>query len=560
MNKDVNALRARFNKEWHLLVVRKEDSTIVRPPELFNPKTMDIVFDMNYMPVAEEPNRKTVFSKPAAVAIGPVLNTKPFMCNYRSVNNHLRGLSKRVFHHQHCSSELLKKFANHVKHWCETHYKPLPHIELSHEYLDEHWLNNCPHYTQARKRNFHKYLDEVLQHKGDIFKFMKSNVHRYYEIASFIKREFYPEPKEPRIINARPDPFKAVVAPFIKDIEHGTIYNEHFVKGKTQDEVALRMLGIANLYHKIAETDYSSFEGSYVAEFQRVCELELFRFYLQNNPEIFEIIKFCYYGETKCVLKTSKHMKAHVKFEGSRMSGDMWTSLGNGFSNMMLFTFCAKLTMESKPLEEQLAMSFDYIVEGDDGFFGMNFDIDLSIVKELGFKLKLHETSDMNDLSFCSINLSPEGVPVPDFWRSIEKFGWSFKESIIDHYSDKPNREELKQIRAIGLSCLARSAGVPILQELGAQLIKLTDHIKTDNRYFDQYEMEKYKLNVVDPETKPITDATRMYFSKRFGIPVHRQLELEAFIRKQKTARFQLPLFRPREELCFAGPRNKIFE
>lgn len=501
------------------------------------------------IPLAAEKYNGRNLSLPSAVAIGPIICQDPVIVNYRSVNNHIRGLCKRVCHqnfvefrdndgHPTYNGTLLRSFKKFVQNQIKK-YEPLDFIPFSHEFLDSSWLNSAHSYTLKQKAQFHKLLDSVLE-QTDLPGYIQANQSKFYTVDSFVKREFYAEMKEARVINARPNLFKAVAAPYIKEIEHRVIYNEHFIKGKTPDLVAERMSEIVAKYKYVAETDYSSFEGSFQQEFQRACEYQLFKHMLKNNPIIWSIIKPIYFSRAHAVLKTSGSLNAHASFIGSRMSGDMWTSLANGFTNMMLFLFICKHSCTHREFRNK---EFDYIVEGDDGFFGFNFEADFDLVADLGFKLKLNYANDINDLSFCGIQVGPNNTPVPDFRRTIVKFGWAHDELIIRNYSDHVTSFEKELMRAKAMSLLATSPGNPILQPLALKVIQLTSDIhKPRDRYFDWWDKEIFEVHVRDYHERPITSEMRQYYSSKYNISADDQIRIESIIDSCDTLRFELPL------------------
>lgn len=547
-------------------------------------------------PILREPKDIT---KPAAVAIGPIIRSFPHIVNYRSNNNWLRGVVKRVAHTFTNKNRTMKKFERFVKVWLKQNLTPLKYFEMSHELLDKEWLTDAKHYTLKQKNMYHNLLDKYLQLPVRDYKAL--GYENIYACNSFIKKEFYGELKEPRIINARSDLFKTLVAPYIKMIEHATIYNQHFIKGRTPLERVQRMKEIAERFKFVCESDYSSFEGSFSIQFQRICEKQLFDYMLSNNQEVKEIVDEVYekrvdeqeikrklykkfgtddirdciddddaqafalyesrlrqrYEEPpRNIMISANSRKWHDRClcEGSRMSGDMWTSLANGFSNMMIFLFTMRRTISKS--RQAHPVEYDFIVEGDDGFFAANIPFIAEfeqVVKELGFNIKIVRGIDINDLQFCSTCLGPNTTPVPDFWRLLEKFGWSFDSVIIDNYDEKQTAYERKMLYAKALSLNAESQGIPILQPLSIKIIELTGRFTLKQRIFDYWDTEVLKLDEWTPSSQPITDEMRVFFANRFGIRVDDQIKLEEFINKQTTCRFVIPIDRNHPDAVLEG-------
>lgn len=267
------------------------------------------------------------------------------------------------------------------------------------------------------KEKFHHKFDEVLNAEVPLLKMKECKI--------FIKREVTEEIKEPRIISSRTDHYKAIVAPYIKLIEE-KVYDQHFIKHCNPTEVQKRIKRVLDGFTYYYETDYSSFESSYSPEFIQACEYQLFKHMFRNNQHVWRYMKLAL--DCKNIL-VCPHL--YAKLVGSRMSGEMWTSLGNGFSNMMMIEYMASKLMKQKPF------TYDYLVEGDDGLIGTTSKFDLTIVKKLGFKLTLREGSSINDLSFCGMILGPHERLYCNPERTMIKFGRTMDMRIINRYGTR---------------------------------------------------------------------------------------------------------------------------
>lgn len=475
---------------------------------------------------------------PCAVAIGPIIQNTPSIVNYRSVNNHLRGLSKRLVAPQHFDRDYMRRFKKFVRKYVKTHYQPLDKIVLDHNNLDSLWLDDAHHYTLKQKQRFHDLLDEY------ILKGHNMNKYRYrYECNSFIKRELTTEMKEPRIINSRSDLFKVLIAIYIKEIERIITHdNSHFVKGKLPQEVAQRLKQITDQHGICYETDYSSFEGSFTPEVKRYCEYTLFKHMLKNNPQALAELRPLYELQfvERLHFMTSKHLDYTATFRGSRMSGDMWTSLGNGFTNMMLFLFAIKKLQDNS----SDVLNYDYVFEGDDGFFSLNKDVDIDHfidnARKLGFKLKILKASSFSDVSFCGIKLAPSGLFLPDVISTLTKFGYTSEPFIVRQITKNNTTHHfqyrLKQyIRAKALSLLSLSEGVPILQAIAAKGLQLTEGVQLNPRDFDWWYTEVFNIHNYKPQIRPIREEDRYYFYDKYNIEPVKQRYFESIIENSLT-------------------------
>lgn len=457
-------------------------------------------------------------TKPDLLRFGPQ-STDPCYCVTTSKNNWRRGIIKRCAHAENKTNpKLLIEFYKFV----HGIIKKLPILEGGHDFFElrEDWLLNS-NYSAKRREFLRKSGLKVLN--GEVSK------HRLYQCKSFIKREFYGEMKEPRIINSRSDFFKAVAGPFIHAIEK-LVYDEHFIKHMHPDEVAAKMTDLAQGYDLFYETDYSSFEGSFTLDFQKHVELAMFKHCLANYPEATSLIEGAYstnylhYGDVGC------------SFDGSRMSGDMWTSLANGFSN---YCICKFMMMKSGSYG-------NFLVEGDDGYIACTREIDFTIARDLGFKLKVEPRTNHRDISFCSLHVC-DGRIVPDIRRTLNHFGSSCQLKIANLYqgTSKRSQRRFKQfIKSKALSLLAVGRGIPVLQEISLQLLRLHEGVGIHSQFIDWWERTFFDMSNIKPE--PVTMSVREYVAKEFNIPVDLQYKIETAVRNCDYVCYDISLPAPK--------------
>lgn len=426
----------------------------------------------------------------------------------------MRGIQKRCAHEQNWNADIRQEFYTFVRNKV---IRKLPILEagLDFQELQEEWLMNNK-YTLKRKQKMRDLAAALLSNEKDIKKI--------YHCKSFIKKEFYSELKEPRIINSRCDEFKSLIGPFTHQIEK-LVMTEHFIKHKLPSEVAAKMNEMAKNFPMLYETDYSSFEGSFDRELMNKVELAMIQHVLHNYPRIVSIINKAYNQYNYLRYKVCENNFASCKFEGSRMSGDMWTSLCNGFTNMCLVKFFAE-----KAMEDVGYFDYDFIVEGDDGFIATSYPLRFDLAAELGFKLKCECKHDINDLSFCGI-CEYNGLLVPDIHTIMNKYGYIHTTNIVRGIkAHNTSRKQYKRTRDIihskALSLLAQSAGIPVLQAVAQQQLKLGG--KFVPKYVDWWESEVYNFkDLTQMKAKPISDGMRKFVAIRFGITVEHQKQIE---------------------------------
>lgn len=441
---------------------------------------------------------------------------EPLYFNFSNPMGMVAGFCKRVCHQVTYDYNEMKLFRQFVQRFIHKNYKPLPYLEMNHENLDSIWLEGS-HYNLRQKEAFHEALERFLTIGQD---------KDFYHCKAFMKKEPYGEYKYPRIINSRSDQFKAVVAPLIHLIEERVCVNDHTIKHKEKHQFVDRMQQILNNYGQVYETDYSSFEGSYSKEFMMSCEYQLLSYMLSNNQRVKRVVTHVYKNDNQCFWKGG-----YVRLPGSRMSGEMWTSSMNGFTNRMLFEY----TCWRNAQEQGCPISYDFIVEGDDGLLATSRAIDLSYVSKLGFKLKIDRADDINDLSFCGINIC-DGKYVPDVARTLQNITYS-----LDPGTASSVRRRKQMIYARGLSLMVESSGIPILQDLAIQLIGLGSKLKyrdidwwCAHNLFDSEDFSMSSLKFINKYKRPISDRMRHFVAKKYNIPVASQLRIEKEIHKVK--------------------------
>lgn len=413
--------------------------------------------------------------------------------------HYLLGLFKRILPDYPVDENTYSEFEDHYKEQVHKLH-PIEHIPfLSHEELDKRWLVQGCKYTEKQIKHFHDILDQYAN--DDYRKDMYAN-------QSFIKRELYEEEKFARLINSRSDCFKVLTAPYTKTIEEEVYVNtfpNNFIKHHEPEWITQRIKGIFEDAGIVCETDYSSFESSFGIHMMRL-EKYFFDYMLQQNPEVREIIDEAYSRPNRLI----SSMGITSEVSGTRMSGEMWTSLGNGFMNMCLVTFVAKKN----------AAHADFIVEGDDCLVGFDKEVSYDVVKKLGFKLKLELGTQINDLSFCGYKVRRDGKPIVDIERAFRGLCYSRRQEILDRKETRKFKFK-EYIATLALSYYFRCQYTPFLNTL---LYKIIKDCKVDiehcRQYLDWWSFNQAMKNVsLENVQKPVYDEEFYhYLQYEFGI------------------------------------------
>lgn len=379
-------------------------------------------------------------------------------------------------------------------------------LELDDIPTKSEWLANS-NYSGPRRRELEKAdLDSCGQD-------VSTGLH--IELDGFGKRETYLKYKPPRAINSRTDKFKLWAGPLMSAIERRVYKHPSFIKHvpvKDRPMYIRDMLG-ANP-GPFYVSDFSHFESFFTPQIQSAIEGQLYRYMLKKIP----------HGETYARVLAGKNVIRYkhftVKVPGVRMSGEMSTSLGNGFSNLMIWSFLA----------DKHGLSIKGVVEGDDGLFaqcGGDRILTSEDFRSVGFEVKLEVHQELLTSSFCGISMSEDLCSLTDPRKAILNFGWSHSPSCGP--SVRVRRELL---RAKGMSLLYEHPRCPILSKLAYRTLELTEGVRMrfqDNWYERQLseEVHRYEGWAFDEYDKGVSSLARSRFAELYGILPSTQQYLE---------------------------------
>jgi len=422
-----------------------------------------------------------------------------------SVDNLIGGVCKRIgCRTPEIDPVLLGEFTEFVQGWLRQNLHPL---EYDADVSVESWLAGSS-YPEWRKR-------QLMKCWCDHDKSIPTNHAQRVRMArclSFIKREWYDKYKEARCINSRTDWYKNCTGPYIHAIEE-VVYRliPAFIKHIPVLDRPKLLLELFGEGCTVFTSDHTSFEAHLSSIFQRACEIQLYRYMLQNvfrGEMVVDLLERAQCGINRCSF-FSRTSPIDVSVSGTRMSGDMCTSLGNGFSNLMLMLFCcSKVGSQCKGF-----------VEGDDGIFAVKGPIPQpELFARLGFNIKMRVDPEPASADFCgNVFDSVELVNVPDVLKMLVKFGWSMSEF---RFGTREQRSAL--LRAKAQSALSSWAGCPVLQELALSLMRL---LGPGRLIFDDRWTQEHTAAVVSP--RPVGLRTRSLLEKKYGLSVLTQLAIE---------------------------------
>lgn len=407
--------------------------------------------------------------------------------------------------------KLLRRLRQFVKNWLLQNLIPL---SSQCDTSVDTWLDEKQNtYSVARKDE----LKRKWQKIGGVLRF------KDFFVKAFMKDEHYPEYKHARGIYSRTDEFKCAVGPIFKLIEEEVFSHESFIKHipvRDRPNYVKEMLFRPG--SKYMATDYTSFESHFVREIFDSLEFELYDYMTQNLPEhddFMYLVKHVIGGKNKIEFK---HFTYEI--EATRMSGEMCTSLGNGFSNLMLMLFACSLNGNE---------NVKGVVEGDDGLFVMTgAPPDSSIFEKLGFTIKIDIYENLNEASFCGMIFDiDECLNVCDPRKKLASFGWFPR-----RYANSKQSKLKGLLRSKSLSFLFEYPGCPIVSKLALYGLRVTDGCRCEiDSSMSLYERERMNQALAYFKGKSefvseVPYGTRLLVERKFGISVDDQLRVEAYL------------------------------
>lgn len=447
-----------------------------------------------------------------AQRIGPIFLDVPFCSKNNNNDNLLLGYCKRLMPMMPPSNPtILGELKAFVQKFLIENLVPFEPM-TDHKQLFESWLESNSQYNVTRKNQLRTAFSTFLI-SG---RFLLDE--EDYKVRSFIKREFYDMVKHIRFINSRSDRFKVAVGPAIHALEKKFFSLPFFLKFKdirTLPDLVQKL----EKFKVFMQTDYTSFESGFSPLYTDVVECELFRYVFQNNPILLDNILRVYYTTTsagKIIPRTEKIIHSgrryYCRTVGTRMSGEMWTSLGNSFSNLMnMLYICSKNNVD-----------VDGLVEGDDGLFGLSSNIITpEMFNQLGFKITIKYERNIHMLTFCSMLVDKHILVKPS---NFIRLGYS---SAPKYFCSKLKiRLQLLLAKAMSLYVIGKYT--PIAGPLAYKIIQHLQGITP--RFQNNWYFNKHIKPLIDEETflpVAITDEDRNLYNQKYLIDVNLQLCIE---------------------------------
>lgn len=403
----------------------------------------------------------------------------------------------------------------------ELHFSPLP---ADTDLTVDGWLS-LTHYSQARRLEL-KAHDDGLPLRS---------VH--YKCNSFIKTEVLADFKMPRIINSRSDKFKVATGPIFKRIEERVFQSDYFIKHiPVQNRMDFLVKRLSLPGRRYVATDYSSFEAHMTPEILNICEFQLYSYMTKNLPKKPRLDFLSHVRKALAGRSTGVSKLGGFSIPGVRMSGDMCTSLGNGFTNLCLSFYLLTL-YGFKP---------DGVFEGDDGLLAVQSASGMLTKKEfesIGAIIKMEPSATVEEAGFCGLYAARGSFDnLCDVVDVLVKFGWTMSNAKAG--GEKVIRQLL---RAKAFSLAFEMPRCPILRELANYALRITADVAPKfevNKYGELGWWDEQVLRGAVLTNLPadgVSNASRQFVHEKWGISPQVQVDYEQYL-KSKNDLLPIPL------------------
>lgn len=395
----------------------------------------------------------------------------------------------------------------------------------------ENWLEHT-NYNERRKEELRKCYEEVI----NPLEKLGTKKQKYFLVKLFAKDESYVEFKHARGIYARDDVAKCFFGPYFKCIENVVYEYEAFIK---HVPVADRANYIYDLLYRIGgkyvQTDYSSFECHFDRRRMQSCEFVMYKHMMQYLPTGNFVLRVM--TKILCGINIVQNKMFFFSVAARRMSGEMCTSLGNGFSNLMMYYHqCWKLGL----LKIQFPFFIDDprrivpgVVEGDDGLFSHPLSGKVPSTESFtscGCLIKLVVFTEISAASFCGLLFDEDAREVvADIRKIMCEFGWTSKQ-----YSSAKVNKLKGLLRCKAMSFICQYPSCPVVAAMCRAALRLTRGYDVRHlvyaKHNDEYTRERIRYglsNYKDFMNRSIHPRTRLLVQELFGLTVAEQLDLE---------------------------------
>lgn len=341
---------------------------------------------------------------------------------------------------------------------------------------------------------------------------------KYAVVSMFVKPDRYPSGdcpmKDPRAIQYRKIEYNLELGSYIKPFEHEIYSNVHYntvsrtrviAKGLNNSERAELLLQKIEHFRKPVYIllDHSRFDSTINQEHLKSTHRKYNRAF--RSRKLVTLLR--------SQLVNTGYSKNGIKYrtQGTRMSGDPDTGCGNSVVNAdCLYGFLTRSGIEK----------YDFLLDGDDSVVVIEQDalprLDTTYFGRVGFDTKIQIVRDIDEVEFCQCKLVLTGKGIL-FSRNPTR---AMSHAMVSRRRFEPATWR-RWVAGVGACEAAANPGVPVLQEFGDQLQKLSN-----KPFFD--DDLAYRLTTTPRwGHEPVTEDARITFALAWGISPQMQMVME---------------------------------
>jgi len=450
-----------------------------------------------------------------AASILPHINAIPPRPDVTHPTSALYGAAKRMaYKPKPVSNSVLKGFRRFVRKWLRDNLLPLDESE---DFDFEEWLS-MTNYPNKRKEVLRKAYSEIV---GDeLFDEHKLNVNA--KVKYFVKEEWYPEYKHFRGIWTRDDAFKCLCGPFFKKIEEQLFKLPYFIKKIPKDERADYIMQFMDkLGYIFQSTDFTAYESHFTTKLMYYCERELYKYMVSKTLKGQRLLRLIFYVIANFNYVVNKYFILAVC--AKRMSGEMNTSLGNSFANLMFLLYACYLYKID---------ILGPLVEGDDGLAGLSKNIPAVYFDDMGLNVKMEVVEEISYASFCGMVFDPvERICITDPRKPLATIMW-----VPRRFAQSKTSKILGLVKCKALCMIYEFPGCPIISVLAHKVFSLLSGVEMYDGNLNNYERAMFKQYVHRYVNKDVPIAfpgsrTRVLMEKMYLVDISMQLRIEEDIK-----------------------------
>lgn len=348
-------------------------------------------------------------------------------------------------------------------------------------------------YAGAKRRGYYLALQQLYQEGLN---------DRDSRVQMFIKPDRHPldiiTEKHPRAIQYRSKKFNLAMAAYLKPFEewfyvqpYGYSETRAVVKGLNPYERAELFMEKVGCYTDpiYIELDHKHFDSTIAVEHLKTTHKIYNKAF--RSKQLMRLLRK--------QLRNVGYTKGGIKYkvDGTRMSGDYDTGLGNSLVNLIALTAL---------MDHYKIKKWDVILDGDDSVIivekrQLPVDFSATFLEKIGFRTKFIVKHSINTVDFCQARLMR--YPRPNFVRN------PLRALAHSCTTVRPPVNGDRWLAGVAACEMALNVGVPVLQPFGIS------YYRPD--YFLDQDM-RARMGSCKPMFQEITDEARVEFYKCWGI------------------------------------------